>query len=187
MYNKELLDDKAIAILATNGFEEIELSAPFDELSNYGATVHIVSNKPIIRSWKNKQWSNEFKTDRLLNSVDVKEYDMLILPGGVINADQLRRNEKAIDLIKNFYNANKFIAAVCHGPQLLIEADLVKERTLTAHHALKTDLKNAGANYEDFGVLRDDRIISAQGTKDVSSLLKKIIGILKVEKKKLLA
>jgi protease I len=172
------LKDKTVAILATDGFEEIELTAPQEELAGYEATIHIISDKPKIRSWKNKQWGNEFSTDRLLDAANISDYDMLILPGGVINSDKLRRNEKAVDIIKKFYDEDKFIAAICHGPQILIETGLVKGKTITAHHAIKTDLKNAGANYEDLGALRDGNIITARGAQDVSEFLKKIIEVL---------
>jgi len=175
------LKNNTIAILTTDGFEEIELTAPKEELAGYGATIHIISDKPKIKSWKNKQWGNEFESDRMLEAANVRDYDMLILPGGVINSDKLRRNKKAIEFIKKFNNENKFIAVICHGLQLLIEAELVKGKTLAAHHAIKTDMKNAGANYEDFGVLKDGNIISARGADDVSAFLKKIIGVLKVE------
>jgi protease I len=116
----------------------------------------------------------------MLEAANVRDYDMLILPGGVINSDKLRRNEKAIEFIKKFNNEKKFIAAICHGPQLLIEAGLVKGKTLAAHHAIKTDMKNAGANYKEYGVLKDKNIISAKGAENISSFLKKIIASLKI-------
>lgn len=180
MQELKILKDKKIAILATDGFEEIELSAPQEELSDYGATVHIVSDKPKIRSWKNKQWGNEFESDRLLDAAKVSDYEMLIIPGGVINADKLRRNKKAIDFIKQFDDQGKLIAAICHGPQLLIECNLVKGKNLTSHQAIKTDMKNAGAHYENFSVLKDGNIITAQKADDVSSFLKKVIDSLKM-------
>jgi len=179
MKSTKILQNKQIAILATDGFEEIELTAPRDELSEYGARVDIISDQPKIKSWKSKQWSGEIDTDQLLDGEGLDSYDMLILPGGVINADKLRRNGKAIDLIKKYYNQNKYIAAICHGPQLLIEADLVKGKTIAAHPAIKTDLINAGAKYKNLGVFREGNIISAQGAKDVSAFLKQIITILK--------
>jgi len=172
------LEDKAIAILASDGFEEIELTAPLEALSGYGATVHIVSDKPKIRSWRNKRWSSEFESDKLLEAADVKDYDMVIIPGGVINADKLRRNEKAIDFIQKFDKENKPIGAICHGPQLLIEAGLLKGKTLASHHAIKTDIKNAGAIYKDINVLKSENIISARGPEDIPAFLKKLIGVL---------
>jgi protease I len=174
------LKDKRVAILATNGFEEVELTAPRDELSSYGAQVDIVSDEPVIKSWKNKQWGNEFKTDKLLNAASAGEYQALIIPGGVINSDRLRRNEKATELVKAFNDEHKLIAAICHGPQLLIEADLVSGKKMTAHRAIKKDMMNAGAEYEDFGVLIDDNFITARGSADVPSFLKKITSVLGV-------
>lgn len=173
------LKDKTVAILASDGFEEIELTAPLEELTGYGATVHIISDKPKIKSWKHKQWGSDFKSNRLLEAANIKDYDILILPGGILNSDRLRRNTKAIEFIKGFYANDKFIAAICHGSQLLIEAGLVKGKTLTAHHAIRTDMKNAGANYEDHSVLKDGKIISARNANDVSNFLKQIIDALK--------
>lgn len=183
MQQDNILKDKAIAIIATDGFEEIELTAPLEELAGYGATIHIISDKPKIKSWKNKEWGSEFKSDRLLDAANFNEYDMLILPGGVINSDKMRRDKNLAKKIKEFYQEGKFIAAICHGPQLLIEAGLVEGNTLTAHYAIKTDLINAGANYEDYGVLRHGNIITARGADDVSTFLKKIISILKLKNK----
>lgn len=174
------IKNKHVAILVTNGFEEIELSAPKKELAGYGATVHIVSDEPKIRSWKNHHWGNDFETDRFLDNFHVNDYEILIIPGGVINSDRLRRNGKAIEIIKEFNKSNKPIAAICHGPQVLIDADILKGRTLTAHRAIKTDIKNAGANYKNHGVVRNGNIISAQGPADVSSFLKEIISTLKM-------
>lgn len=174
------LHDKKVAILATDGFEEIELTAPKEELTEYGVTVHVVADKPKIRSWKNRQWGNEIEADRLLDRINVMEYNALILPGGVINADRLRRNSKAIDLIKEFHEKEKVIGAICHGPQLLIEANMVKGKTMTAFHSIKTDMKNAGARYEDLSVSVDDNLITAQSAEDTSAFLKKFVGVLKV-------
>jgi protease I len=105
---------------------------------------------------------------------------MLIVPGGVINSDRLRRNKKAIEFIRRFCDEGKLIAAICHGPQLLIEANLVKGLTVAAHEAIKTDLINAGANYTEYRVLKDKNIITARGAEDVTNFLKKIIAVLKI-------
>ena len=112
MKQDNVLSGKKIAIMATHGFEEIELTAPLDELREYGATVHLISDAPTIRSFKNKTWGNEFKTDKLLDAVQLEAYDMLILPGGVINADKLRRNDKAMEMLCAFNATGKTIAAI---------------------------------------------------------------------------
>ena len=176
---KNSLRDKKIAIITTDGFEEIELTAPMEELKGYGAEVQIVADSTEVRSWKNKNWGAKFNVDLSLHSLKTDDYDALIIPGGVINADKLRRNEKAVEIIRKFHEEKKLIAAICHGPQLLIEADLVKNKEMTSHPALKTDMINAGAKYENHGVVTDNNFITAQGANDVSSFLKKITAVLK--------
>ena len=176
----ESLKNKAVAIIATDGFEEIELTAPKSELEYYGVKVHIVSETEKIKSWKDGHWSGDFFVDMFLDNIRVEEYGALIIPGGVINADRLRRNSKAIRIIKEFDKRKKIIAAICHGPQLLIEAGLVKGKNMTSHHAIRTDMINAGAKFMDYGVCSDGNYITAQGVDDISSFLKKIIGMLEV-------
>jgi protease I len=170
-----------IAILATDGFEEIELTAPMEELRSYGATVDIVSEKENIKSWKNRDWGSEFKTDALLREARVEDYDTLILPGGTINPDRLRRNEKALEFIREFNRQEKLIAAICHGPQLLIEADLLRDKSATSFHSIRTDMINAGAKWEDSAVVRDGNIVTSQNPDTIPAFLKKILDILKLE------
>lgn len=171
--------NKKVAIMATDGFEEIELSLPQDKLIENGIIVHIISDNPILKSWNKKQWNKDFKVDHLIGEANAQNYDMLILPGGVLNADKLRRNDKAIEWIKEFYNKGKFIAAICHGPQLLIEADLVKGRKVTSHYAIKTDMINAGADYSDKKVISQDKFITAQGAEDTEAFTDEILSALK--------
>lgn len=175
------LKNKKIAILATDGFEEIELTAPYEELKSDGAKIEIVSDKEKIKSWKNREWGKEFETDRLLEKANVNDYDALIIPGGVINPDKLRRNKRAVEFINDFNRQKKLIASICHGPQLLIEAGLVKDRSVTGFHSIKTDIINAGGKYEDTAVLTDGNIVTSRNPDDIPSFLKKITGILKVE------
>jgi protease I len=180
MTDLKSLKNKSIAIMVTDGFEEIELTAPLEELQSYGAKVDIVADKPQIRSWKNKTWGDEFDTDRLLESFNSDDYDVLILPGGVINTDKLRRNKEAVEIVASFNKQGKLIAAICHGPQMLIEADLLRNKSVTGHFAIKKDIQNAGGNYGDYSVVKDENLITARGASDVSAFLKKIIGVLKV-------
>lgn len=184
MEDLKSIKDKSVAIMVTQGFEEIELTAPYSELLEYGAKVHIISDKAKIKSWQQGNWGSDFTSDRLLESTRVNEYDMLLLPGGVINADKLRRNKKAIEIIKIFNMQGKLIAAICHGPQLLIEAGLITDKTITAHGALRTDIINAGAIYNEASVVQCENLVTAQGAKDVSAFLKKILTILKLEEPK---
>jgi protease I len=172
--------NKSIAILATDGFEEIELTTPKEELENQGFRVHLVSDKLTIISWQKGDWGKEFHVDVLLENLNPRDYHALVIPGGVINPDKLRRNALAVELIRDFDRQHKLIAAICHGPQLLIEADLVKGKNMTSHRALRTDMKNAGAMYEDIGVIKDNNYITAQGPDDVMAFSGKIIESLMV-------
>jgi protease I len=177
-----LLEKFNIAILATDGFEQIELTAPLDELRSYGATVHILSEKETIRSWKNRDWGSEYKADAVLKNANAGDYDVLILPGGTINPDRLRRNKEAIEFIREFDRQEKLIAAICHGPQLLIEAGLLEGKEATSFHSIKTDMINAGADWKDTVVVRDGNIITSQNPDTIPAFLKMIIDILKTEK-----
>jgi protease I len=178
----KLLEKFKIAILATDGFEQIELTAPMEELRSYGATVHILSEKETIRSWNNRDWGTEFKADVMIKDADAGVYDLLILPGGTINPDRLRRNNEAIEFIREFDRQEKPIAAICHGPQLLIEAGLIEGKEATSFHSIKTDMINAGADWKDVAVVRDGNIITSQNPDTIPAFLKKIIDILKTEK-----
>ena len=172
--------EKTIAIMATDGFEEIELTGPRNELEKQGLKVHIVSDKPKIKSWQKGNWGSEFHVDVLVENLNPHEYHALMIPGGVIHPDKLRRNALAVELIRDFDRQHKLIAAICHGPQLLIEADLVKGKSMTSHRALKTDMKNAGAIYEDTGVVKDNNFITARGPEDVAAFSGKIMESLMV-------
>ena len=171
---KKSIRDKKIAILATNGFEQVELELPQDKLTEMGATVELISEEPIIKSWHQKKWNKDFRADKKLKDTKPEDYDLLILPGGVLNTDKLRRSTKVIEWIKEFYNLDKPIASICHGPQLLIEANLVKGKKITSHHAIKTDMINAGAEYMLDPVYREGNFISAQGATDTEPFVGEI-------------
>jgi protease I len=173
------LNEKLIAILATNGFEEIELTGPMNELEGYGASVKLISGDDKITSWDRTNWGKEFEVDVKIEDASASDFDALIIPGGVINGDKLRRDEKAIELVKEFAEEGKLIAAICHGPWMLIEAELVNGKTLTSHRAISTDMKNAGTNYVDNGVAEEGKIITAQGPSDIPAFMKKIHESLK--------
>ncbi|REL33294.1 type 1 glutamine amidotransferase [Rhodohalobacter sp. SW132] len=166
----------SIAILATDGFEESELSEPRNALKDAGMIAHIVSPKQDqIRAWKHTEWSSEYKVDVPLDEADTENYDALLLPGGVLNPDQLRTEEKAIQFIRDFIESDKPVAAICHGPQLLIEADVVDGLKMTSYHAIKTDLKNAGANWVDEEVVIDRNIITSRNPDDIPAFNKAMI------------
>src|SRR5690606_34934857 len=140
------LSGKKIAILATDGFEQSELLEPQRALKEAGATVHVVSPKSgTIRGWKEANWGDEVQVDVELSQARPEDYDGLVLPGGQINPDKLRLEPKAVQFVRAFFEAGKPVGAICHGPWLLVEADVVRGRTVTSYGSIKTDLKNAGA------------------------------------------
>src|SRR5262249_26046080 len=142
------LKGKRVAILATDGFEQVELTDPKRALEQVGATTEVIAPKAgEIRGWKLKDWGDFVKVDNGLAKVRPGDFDALVLPGGVANPDHLRMDENAVKFVKEFAQSGKPIAAICHGPWTLIEAGVVKGHTLTSWPSLKTDLKNAGANW----------------------------------------
>lgn len=170
------LAGKTIAILATNGFEESELASPREALQEAGATVHIVSLAPgTIQAWKDGNWSDHYPVDRSLREADASAYDALVLPGGVINPDRLRRSELAVSFIRDFFAARKPVAAICHGPQLLIEARVVHERHLTSFPSIRTDLLNAGARWVDAEVVVDNGLVTSRSPADLPAFNRKLI------------
>jgi protease I len=166
--NKKHMEQKKIAILATNGFEESELASPKAHLESEGWTVHIVSpEEERIKAWSDKDWSKDYKVDMPLEKAQEVDYEGLILPGGVINPDQLRVDDRAIAFIESFFKTKKLIAAICHGPQLLIEAKVLSGRQATSVKNISTDLKNAGTNWVDEEVVVDDNLITSRTPEDL--------------------
>jgi protease I len=170
------IDGKKILILATNGFEQSELEVPRDRLKAAGATVHVVSPEPgEIKGWDQKDWGRPVKVDKSLNDVSADDYDAIVLPGGQINPDLLRVNEKALKLIRAFYDQKKVVAAVCHAPWLLIETGIIKGRKATSYHSIKTDVINAGAKWEDSEVVTDQGLITSRNPGDLEAFSAKIV------------
>lgn len=170
------LSGKKIAILATDGFEQVELTEPRKALDEVGATTHVVSPKSgEIKGWNFKEWGQSVSVDRTLDQTKAEDYDALLLPGGVINPDHLRLESKAITFVKGFVQEGKPIAAICHGPWTLIEADAVRGRTMTSWPSLKSDLKNAGAHWVDQQVVTDGNLITSRKPDDIPAFSKKII------------
>jgi protease I len=170
------LDHKKIAILATHGFEQSELEVPRDRLKAAGATVHIVSLKSgEIKGWEMKDWGRPVKVDKTLDQVSADEYDALVLPGGQINPDLLRVEPKALAFIKDIFNQDKIVAAVCHAPWLLIETGIAKGRRMTSYKSIKTDVMNAGAKWEDSEVVVDNGVITSRNPGDLNAFSAKII------------
>jgi len=170
------LDGKRILILATNGFEQSELEVPRDRLKAAGAQVDIVSpEQGEIKGWDLKDWGRPVKVDKTLSDARESDYDAIVLPGGQINPDLLRVNKDALKLIKAFYDAGKTVAAVCHAPWLLIETGLAKGKKMTSYHSIKTDVVNAGAQWEDKEVVTDNGLITSRNPGDLEAFTNKII------------
>ncbi len=170
------LQGKRVAILATDGFEQSELLEPRKALREAGAQVEIVSPKPDrIRGWKAADWADDVEVDVPLAAASADEYDALILPGGVINPDHLRMNKSAIAFIKEFADARKPIAAICHGPWSLIEAGVAKGRRMTSWPSLQNDLRNAGAKWVDEEVVTDKGLVTSRKPDDLPAFIHKTI------------
>lgn len=168
--------EKNIAILATDGFEESELKSPKEAMEREGFKVDIISLKPgKIKAWDHGNWSNEYQVDNTLDKVTAKDYDALVLPGGVINPDKLRTNEDALNFVKDFFDQSKPVAAICHGPWTLINADVVKGKNLTSFNSIRKDLENAGAIWVDKKVVVDGSLITSRNPDDLPAFNEKLI------------
>ncbi len=170
------LSGKKIAILATNGFEQAELEVPRDRLKAAGATVDIVSLQGgEIKGWDKKDWGRPVKVDKTLAQVSADDYDAIVLPGGQINPDLLRVEDKALSFIKDIFNQKKIVAAVCHAPWLLIETGIIKGRKVTSYKSIKTDVINAGGKWEDSQVVVDNGVITSRNPGDLEAFSAKIV------------
>jgi len=170
------LSGKKFAILATDGFEQVELTEPRKALDEAGATTIVISPKNgEIKGWKSKEWGDTVKVDKPLADANPNEYDALVLPGGVINPDHLRMDPKAVNFVKQFVGTGKTVAAICHGPWTLVEADVVRGKKVTSWPSVKTDLKNAGANWVDQEVVTDGQFIFSRKPDDIPAFSKAII------------
>ena len=171
---------KRVMILATNGFEQSELFDPKQNLENAGIETEVVSlEKGEIKAWDKDDWGKTIKVDKTVDDVaNCEGYDGLLLPGGQINPDLLRVNDRAVAIVREFNAAGKPIAAICHAPWLLIEADLVKGKILTSYHSIRTDMKNAGANVVDEEVAEDGNLITSRNPDDIPAFNKAIIDAL---------
>ena len=165
-----------ILIISTNGYEQSELETPLHELRKAGATVHLATpGGNAVKGFSNGDWGNSNDADLKLEDAAHEDYDALVIPGGQINPDILRMNEKAIQLVRDFTRTGKTVAAICHGPWLLIEAGVVKGRKVTSWPSLRTDLKNAGGNVVDDSVAVDQGIITSRNPDDLGDFVAKII------------
>ena len=170
---------KKKAILTENGFEQSELTSPKQALEKAGYQVEIVSpQKEKVKGWDHDHWGIELPVDKQITDVTADEYEALVLPGGVLNPDELRTNTDAIEFIKDFFEAGKVVAAICHGPQSLIEAGLVRGRKMTSYPSIKVDLTNAGAQWVDEEVVDDSGLITSRKPDDLPAFNQKLLEAL---------
>ncbi len=172
--------NKRVAILATNGYERSELNSPKEAMEKEGFQVDIVSlEKGKIKGWSDGNWSGEVGVSYTLDEVSADDYNALVIPGGVINPDKLRADEKAVHFVRDFFKQKKPVAAICHAPWVLIEADVVKGRKMTSYGSIKKDLQNAGAIWEDSEVVVDQGLVTSRDPNDLQAFNAKVIEEIK--------
>ena len=168
---------KKVLILATDGFEQSELIDPKQALEDAGIETTVASPEAgEIKGWDHTDWGKSVKVDATLDSVSAEDFDALLLPGGQINPDKLRMEEKAVSLVREFAQSGKPVAAICHGPWLLVEADVVKGKTVTSWPSIRTDLRNAGAEVVDQEVVVDGNFITSRKPDDIPAFSKALIA-----------
>ena len=171
---------KKAAIITENGFEESELTSPKKAMEDAGIQVHIISpQKGKVKAWNHDHWSIELPVDVDIADAKVDDYDMLVIPGGVMNPDKMRANEDCVNFAKEFMQSGKPVAAICHGPQLLIETGMLNGRHMTSYPSVKTDLINAGVNWEDKEVIVDNGLVTSRSPKDLPAFNKKLLEEIK--------
>ena len=175
------LQSKRVDLLTENGFEEVELTSPKKAMEDAGVKVDIISPQTDkVKAWDKDHWSIELPVDINVSEADPPDYDALVIPGGVINPDKMRIYRDCIDFAKTFLKSGKPVAAICHGPQLLIETGLLKGKRMTSFPSLQTDLKNAGAIWEDKEVVVDDRFITSRSPEDLQAFNEKLLEEIRV-------
>ncbi|HEX7086432.1 MAG TPA: type 1 glutamine amidotransferase domain-containing protein [Vicinamibacterales bacterium] len=172
------LAGRRVAALVTDGFEQVELIEPRRALEEAGAQVEVVSPKEDeVRGWDHREWGANVRVDRPLAEARPDDYDALLLPGGVMNPDKLRMDRKAVDFIRAFVDAGKPIASICHGPWPLIEAGAVKGRRMTSYPSLRTDLRNAGAEWVDEEVVVDRNLVTSRNPGDIPAFNQRMVEL----------
>lgn len=167
--------NKKVAIITDNGFEEVELTGPRQALLEAGAEVHIISMQETVKAWNHDHWSIELKADKNIKDVSPEDYDALMIPGGVINPDTMRSQPEYVSFAQHFLETGKPLAAICHGPQLLIETGMLDGREMTSYPSIQTDLKNAGASWHDREVVTDNGLVTSRSPKDLPAFNEKMI------------
>ena len=172
----ENIAGKRVAILATDGVEQIELTEPRKALDAAGAKTSVVSpNAGTIKAWQHDQWGEQIKVDIPLSEARPNDFDALMLPGGVMNPDKLRMNQAAVDFVREFFEAGKPVAAICHGPWLLVEAGVLQGRSVTSWPSLETDIRNAGGDWVDREVMVDEGLVTSRKPDDIPAFNRKMI------------
>ncbi|QES88625.1 type 1 glutamine amidotransferase domain-containing protein [Rhizosphaericola mali] len=176
------LNEKKVAILSENGFEEVELTSPKQALEAAGVKVDVISpQEKTIKAWDVDKWGKDYNVDIPLDKADASQYNALLLPGGVLNPDSLRINDKALAFIKKFEDEGKIIASICHGPWTLAETGYLKGRKVTSFKSISTDLKNAGADWSDQEVVIDNNLITSRFPDDLPAFNKAFIAALEAK------
>jgi protease I len=167
---------KTVAILVADGFEQVEMTDPRKALDEAGARTEIVSPAGReVKGWKHTEWGDTFPVDKPLDEAEAAHYDALLLPGGVMNPDKLRRLPRVQQFVRGFFETGKPVAAICHAPWTLIDCGLVKGRRLTSYHTIQTDLKNAGAQWVDEEVVVDNGLVTSRQPDDIPAFNRKMI------------
>jgi protease I len=170
------LKGKKVAILVSEGFEQVEMTEPREALEQAGAQTHLVSPESgEVQGWNHHDKGDKFEVQVSLDAANAQDYDALLLPGGVANPDKLRTLPKAVEFVRSFFDAGKPVAAICHAPWTLIEAGVVEGREMTSWESLKTDLQNAGANWVDEEVVVDNGLITSRKPQDIAAFNRKMI------------
>lgn len=184
MAGKQLQGMK-VAILATDGVEQVELLKPRQALQDAGAETKVVSLKSgKIKGWNHTEWGEQIPVDIELSHANPEDFDALLLPGGVQNPDKLRMEPKAVEFVKSFFQAGKPVAAICHAPWMILEAGEAKELKITSWPSLKTDLKNAGAEWVDEEMVRDKNVVSSRKPDDIPAFNRGVIELFEQAKSK---
>lgn len=175
---EQTLRGKCVAILVADGFEQVELTEPKQALDMAGAMTVIVSTAEggTVKGWQHDHWGDTFAIDQMITNANVHDYDALLLPGGVMNPDTLRMHPEAVAFVKGFFEAGKPVAAICHGPWILAEADVLHGRTLTSYPSIQTDLKNAGASWVDQEVVTDNGLVTSRKPDDIPAFNREMIA-----------
>jgi protease I len=170
------LNGKRVAILATDGVEQVELTEPRRALDEAGAKTVVISPKEgAIKGWQHDHWGDQIPVDLPLGQARADDFDALLLPGGVMNPDRLRQDKQAVRFVKQFFQAGKPVAAICHGPWMLVEADVVRDRNVTSWPSLETDIRNAGGDWVDRDVVTDMGLVTSRKPDDIPAFNRKMI------------